>query len=110
MADRDLTFERVECRLIEDLRDQAHVLVDQDLLPVAHRDASRFLTTVLQRVQAEIGQLGDLFTGGPNTEHAARILGSSILGIDVVSQASISAGHVLKCTGQAPRETPSVGL
>jgi hypothetical protein len=50
---------------------------------------------MLQRVEAEISELGDLLARGPDAEDAARVLGSGVLGIEVVGQASISAGHLL---------------
>src|SRR5690242_21855984 len=45
--------ERVEGGLVEDLRDQPHVLVDQDLAAVADRDPGRLLAAVLERVEAD---------------------------------------------------------
>ena len=103
MADRDLALERLERRLVEDLGHQAHVLVDQDLAAVADRDAGGLLPAVLQRVETEVGQLGDFFAGGPDAEDAAGVLGSGVLGIEVVGEASISAGHALKCRVSATR-------
>ena len=99
MADGKLTLERLEGRFVEDLGHQAHVFVDQDLIAVADCDASRLLAPVLERIQAEVGELGDLFAGGPHAEDAAGVLGSGVGGIELVGEASISAGHVLKCTG-----------
>jgi hypothetical protein len=93
VADRDLALERLEGRLVEDLRHESHVLVDQDLPAVADRDAGGLLPAVLQRVETEVGQLGDFLAGGPDAEDAASILGSGVLGIEIVGEASISAGH-----------------
>ena len=39
VADREVALQRGQRGLVEDLRDQAHVLVDQDLAAVADRDA-----------------------------------------------------------------------
>ena len=70
----------VEVALVEDLRDQAHVLVDQDLLAVADGDAGRLLAAVLQGVEAEVGELGDLgrvvagAVTGPDAEDPAGVL------------------------------------
>ena len=67
--------------LVEDLGDQAHVLDHQDLAAVAHRDARRLLATVLQGVEAEVGELGDLFVGSPDAEDPAGVLGAAVLGV-----------------------------
>ena len=56
----EVAAQRAQVRLVEDLGDQAHVLVDEDLLAVADRDAGRLLAAVLQGVEAEVGELGDL--------------------------------------------------
>ena len=63
MADGDVTAQGMQHGLVEDLRDQPHVLVDDDPAPVADRYASGFLAAVLQRVQAEVGELGDFLAG-----------------------------------------------
>jgi hypothetical protein len=75
VADGDVAGQGVQRGLVEDLRDQAHVLVDEDLPPVADGDPGRLLAAVLQRVQAEVGELGHLFAGGPHPEDAAGVLG-----------------------------------
>ncbi len=75
MPDGDVPVQRVEHGLVEDLRDQAHVLVDHDPGAVADRDASRLLAAVLQRVQTVVGELGDILARRPDTEDAAGIPG-----------------------------------
>ena len=47
VADRDMATQRLQGRLVEDLRDQAHVLVDEDLVAVADGDAGGLLAPVL---------------------------------------------------------------
>jgi hypothetical protein len=47
VRDRHVAAQRGERRLIEDLRDQAHLLVDNDPPAIANRDAGRLLATVL---------------------------------------------------------------
>ena len=75
-----MTAQRVEVPFVEDLGDVPHVLVDEDLRAVAHGDAGRLLAPVLQRVEPEVGELGDLrrvVAGAvtrPDTEDPARIL------------------------------------
>jgi len=56
--DRDVALQRVQRGLVENLRDQAHVLEHHDLVAVADRDPRRLLAAVLQRVEAEVGELG----------------------------------------------------
>ena len=91
VADRDVADQAGEGRLVEDLRDQAHVLVDQDLTAVADRDAGRLLAAVLQRVQPEVGQLGDVLARRPDPEHAAVVLGSLVVGIESRGQPAVAS-------------------
>jgi hypothetical protein len=65
--------ERIEHRFIEDLRDEAHVLVDHDPGTITDRDARRFLAAVLERVQAVVGELGHVLPGGPDPENPAGV-------------------------------------
>ncbi len=73
VPDRDVALERCQRGLVEDLGDQAHVLVDEDLAAVADRDAGRLLAAVLQGVEAVVGQLGDVLPGAhtPKTPQAS---------------------------------------
>ena len=93
VADREVAAQRRERALVEDLGDQAHVLVDEDLLAVGGRDAGRLLPAVLQRVEAEVGELGDVLAGGPDAEDAAGVLRPLLAGEQVVGEASVSACH-----------------
>jgi len=76
MADCHVSVQRLQTGFGEHLRDQAHVLVDHDVRAITHRNTRRLLTSVLQRIQAEVGELGNFLTGGPDPENPARILGS----------------------------------
>ena len=91
VTDREVALERRERGLVEDLRDQAHVLVDEDLAAVADRDAGRLLAAVLQRVEAVVGQLGDVLPRRPHTEDATGVLGCAVMGVEVMCQASVPA-------------------
>ena len=75
--------------VVEDLGDQAQVLVDEDLGAVGGGDAGRLLTAVLEGVQAEVGQAGDLLAGRPHAEDAALLSrrGLELVGV-VVGQGS----------------------
>ena len=92
MADRQVTLERVEGGLVEDLRDQTHVLVDQDLAAVADRDAGRLLATVLEGVEAEVGELRDVLARCPDPEDAAGVLRSLVVWVERRRQPSVAAG------------------
>ena len=63
MRYRDISVQRGERRLVEHLSDEAHLLVHDDPPAVADGYAGRFLATVLQRMQSEVGELGDVFAG-----------------------------------------------
>ena len=76
VADREMAVERREPALVEHLGDEAHVLDDRDRLAVAHGDAGRLLTAVLQRVQTEIGHMGDGTARRVHAEHSARVFGA----------------------------------
>ena len=56
--------------VVEDLGDQAEVLVDQDVGAVGGGDAGGLLAAVLEGVEPEVGQAGDLLAGGPYAEDA----------------------------------------
>ena len=106
VADGQVALERVEGGLVEHLRDQAHVLVDQDLPPVADRDAGGLLAAVLQGVEPEIGQLGDVLAGRPDPEDATGVLRALVLGVECCGQPAVAAGagpggegHVSESTG-----------
>ena len=75
MADRDVAFHRGQRLLVEDLADQPEVLEHQHLRAVGDRDAGGLLAAVLQRVEAVVGQLGDVFAGRPYAEYAAFFAG-----------------------------------
>ena len=80
--------------LVEDLGDQAHVLEDEDLAAVADRDAGGLLAAVLQGVEPEVGELGDLLAGGPDAEDAAGVLRALLAGEQVVVEPSVATWPV----------------
>jgi hypothetical protein len=94
VPDSDMSLQRLQSGLIEYLRDQAHVLVDQDPTAVADGYPGGFLTAVLQRVKAEVGQFGDVFAWPPDAEHAARVLRPLLAGEQLMSESPIAASHV----------------
>jgi hypothetical protein len=73
VADGEVALERGDAPLVEHLGDQAHVLRHGDGLAVAHRDAGRLLAAMLQGIEAQIGEVGDVLTGRVHAEHAAGV-------------------------------------
>ena len=102
VTDGDMALEGAERGLVEDLGDQAHVLEDEDLGAVAHRDARGLLSTVLQGVQPEIGEFGDLFARSPDTEDAASVLGALLTGEQVVAESSVTTWHAIESRRDRP--------
>ena len=103
VADGDVTGEVGQGLVVEDLGDQAEVLVDEDLGAVGGGDAGRLLAAVLEGVQAEVGQAGDLLAGGPHAEDTALLAwrGLELVGV-VVGQGGQArdAGGYLGCRGR----------
>ena len=75
MPDGDVALHRGQRLLVEDLADQAEVLEHQHLGAVGDGDTRRFLAAVLQRVQAVVGEFGNLFTRRPDPEYATLFAG-----------------------------------
>jgi hypothetical protein len=82
--------------LVEDLGDKSHVLEDENLGAVAHCDARGFLSAVLQGIEAEVRELGNLLAGSPDTEDATSVLGAFLTGKKIVVESSISTWHVIE--------------
>jgi hypothetical protein len=77
---RDVPAQRGQGRLIKDLGDQAHFLVDHDAVAVADRYARGFLSAMLQRVEPEVSELGYIFVRRPYTKYAASVSWRPVLG------------------------------
>ena len=75
MADGHVAGQRVEVALLEDAGDQAEVLGDRDRLVVADSNTGRLLAAVLQRVQPEVRQTGDVLAGCVDAKNSAGFLG-----------------------------------
>ena len=72
--------ERGKGVFVENLTHEAHVFVDEHLVAVAGRDARGLLAAVLEGVEAEVRQLGDVLARRPHPEDATSILGSFFAG------------------------------
>lgn len=95
MSDRNMSAQRLETGFGEDLRDQTHVLVHNDVAAVAHRDSGGLLTAMLQRVQTKVGQLGDFIPRCPDPEYSAGVLRALFIRQKVVAESAIASDHVL---------------
>jgi hypothetical protein len=95
VTDGEVAAQAGERRLVEDLGDQAEVLVDHHAGAVADRDARCLLAAMLQCEEPEVGEFRDLFLRRPDTEDAARILGATLLGVEIVGQPAVASGHLI---------------
>ena len=93
VTDGEVALEGGEVCLVEDLRDEAHVLVDEDASPVTRGDARGLLPAVLQGVQPVVGQLRDVLAGGPDAEDATGVLRPLLAGEEIVREFSVTACH-----------------
>ena len=71
MADRHVALQRPQLLLVEDLGDEARVAQRRDVAALAGGDPGRLLAAVLQRVEAEVGEAGDVVPGCVYAEHPA---------------------------------------
>src|SRR5450759_4776818 len=94
VANGQMALERAQAGLVEDLRDQTHVLVDHQPTTIAGRDAGRLLAAMLQGIEPEVGQLGDVLAGGPDSEDPTGVLGCLLARKKVMGQSPIAACHV----------------
>ena len=70
VPDRDVALETVDDLLVEHLRDEPHLLADANLATVTDRDPGGLLSAMLQRVQAEVRQIGDVLARVEHPENA----------------------------------------
>ena len=83
VADGEVAGQRGQAPVVEHVGDESHVLVDHDGLAVAHGHTGRLLATVLQGVQAEVGEVGHRLTRGVDPEDPARFLRGVGVRVDV---------------------------
>ena len=69
-----MTTQALEGLLREHLGDQPLVLIDEDLLAIRSGDTSALLASVLQGIEGEVGQAGNVLARGPYPEDAAVIV------------------------------------
>src|SRR5262249_23281620 len=109
VADGDVPFQCVERGLIEHLRDEAEILVDQHRGAVTDCNAGRLLAAMLKRIEGEVGELRDCLAGCPYAEDSAGVLRAFFAGIELVGQPSVRTRHKSESTGRPPAGTPPRG-
>jgi hypothetical protein len=73
MADRELALERAQALLAEHLVDQAQLALGHDVAALHARDTGGLLSAVLEGVQREVGEAGDVVFRGVDPEDAALV-------------------------------------
>ena len=71
MPDRRAPGQGLQLALVEDLGDEAHVAHGEHAPAVADGDAGALLPAVLERVEREVGEAGDVAAGRVDAEDAA---------------------------------------
>ena len=82
VPDREVAHQPRQRAVVEDAGDETLVLDHRELVAIADGHARRLLAAVLQREEAQVGEVGDRLPGGVHGEDAARLLG--MVGVDVV--------------------------
>ena len=74
VADRHVAAQRAQLLLVEDLVDEPLVAHRHDVAALGGGDARRLLPAVLERVEGEVGEAGDVEPGAwmPKTPHSSR--------------------------------------
>ena len=103
MADGEIAAQGIKTRLGEHLRDEPHVLVDEDLGAIAHGNPCGLLPAVLECIEAEVGQLRHVVTRSPDPEDSAGVLRPAFARVQVVGEQAIASRHCLSV-----RESPTV--
>jgi hypothetical protein len=73
VADRHVALQGAQALLVEHLVDQPLVAHRHDVAALRGRDPRRLLAAMLERVQREVGEPGDLAPRGADPEDAALV-------------------------------------
>ena len=84
VADRHVAVERAQLLLVEDLGDEPGVAQGGDVAALAGGDPGRLLAAVLERVEREVGEPGDVVAGRVHAEDAALVARAVAIGNAVV--------------------------
>ena len=71
VADRHVALQRPQLLLVEDLGDEAGVAQRGDVAALTGGDPGRLLAAVLQRVESEVGETGDVVAGSVYAKNPA---------------------------------------
>ena len=71
VAEGEVSRERLEAALVEHLGDEAEIALGGDVPVLGGRDAGRLLAAVLEGVEGEVGEPGDVVLGCVDAEHTA---------------------------------------
>ncbi len=74
VTDRHAAEHAAELFLVEDAGDQPHLTMAVDVAAVADREPGALLTAMLQRVEAEVGEPGDVFARCVDPGNPARLV------------------------------------
>ena len=74
VAQSDVAAQALQGLLGEHLRDEALILIHEDLLAIRRRNTRALLAAVLQGVEGEVGQAGNVLARGPYSEDPAVIM------------------------------------
>ncbi len=73
MRDGHVPLQRPQLLLVEDLVDEPLVAHRHDVAALGRRDAGGLLAAVLEGVEREVREAGDVVPGGIDAEHAALV-------------------------------------
>ena len=74
VAQGDVAAQALQGLLGEHLRHEALILIHEDLLAIRCRNTGALLAAVLQGIEGEVGQAGNVLARGPHSEDAAVIM------------------------------------
>jgi hypothetical protein len=102
VADRHVALQRAQLLLVEHLADQPLVAHGHDVAALRGGDARRLLPAVLEGVQGEVGQPGDVVAGGVDAEDPA-LVARSVAEVDLVRQ-GMTGGRPTTPARWSPRQ------
>ena len=110
VTEREVPGQALECVGIKGLRHQAHILVHPHDVAVAGRDPGALLPAVLQRIKAEIGQIGNVLSDRVDAEETTffvhPFVGHQMAHQNSVSQACRSVSNEIRMSDPTWRSSP----
>ena len=108
----DVPAQSLQGLLGKNVRDQALILVHEDLLAVGGRDAGALLAAMLEGVEGEVGETRNVLARGPHSEDAAVIAGTIVSEELLIGQCHVwlrdgkhdsTLSHFSSLSGTCPR-------